>query len=492
MLDNQLLDDVNGVLEDEAEIDFRRTIENRPAGYVDLGFEFTYATKAEEKLRALPIELVKEPVKLAFDFRRDMAFDSGSGSYWVRVSSGWQKASDAQAKRRLKTEYWSPLAKDYSPEPDLDEIFDRQSVAFAGAIAGYSIGRQVIGGQQVLITEGARLITSKQGSFPTISQLLDYMFGKEQLPYVLGWFNVACWALHNRDRRPGQAIALAGSRDSFKSFFQTHLVTPLLGGRMARPYQYMAGATRFNGDLLGAEHLQIEDDNAHTDIASRRLFGEALKQQTVNEEGRFEPKHKQAVVAAPFHRVTISLNDDPDCLMILPPMDSHLADKIMLFKVGNGARPNFDTYSSESRVAFAHRIKSELPAFLHYVMHEFRIPEALKDDRFGVRAWHHPEIVRALEEATPEHYLLELIDSVPSQFFTTTGKKEWTGKAMEMAAILKEKKCSVHEEAAKLLSSHKQPVSYLKKLAEHRTDRVAVKYDTHLKQNVFTIKPPTK
>jgi len=36
---------------------------------------------------------------------------------------------------------------------------------------------------------------------------------------------------------------------------------------------------------------------------------------------------------------------------------------------------------------------SELPAFPHYVEHEFVVPVELRDVRYGIRAFQHPDLV---------------------------------------------------------------------------------------------------
>jgi hypothetical protein len=78
------------------------------------------------------------------------------------------------------------------------------------------------------------------------------------------------------------------------------MISPLLGGRMAKPYQFMSGATPFNGNLFEAEHLMVEDDIASSDIRSRRSFGNYIKQFSANEEVQHHAKGKQAMTLKPF------------------------------------------------------------------------------------------------------------------------------------------------------------------------------------------------
>jgi hypothetical protein len=83
-----------------------------------------------------------------------------------------------------------------------------------------------------------------------------------------------------------------GRTTAGKSLFQ-NLLTLILGGRTAKPYQYMMGATSFNADLFEAEHLAMEDEHASTDIRTRRHFGSQLKNVTVNDSQRCHGKHQK-------------------------------------------------------------------------------------------------------------------------------------------------------------------------------------------------------
>ena len=160
----------------------------------------------------------------------------------------------------------------------------------------------------------------------------------DQLPHVFGWLKVAYESLASGRNRPGQALALAGPPASGKSLAQ-NLFTEILGGRAAKPYRYMSGGTDFNGDLFACEHLMIEDDIGTTDIRSRRNFGTRIKEFTVNQVQSCHPKQRPAISLTPFWRLSISLNEEPENLLILPPFDESLRDKIILLKTNRCPMP---------------------------------------------------------------------------------------------------------------------------------------------------------
>ena len=353
-----------------------------------------------------------EPDALPDSRQLEAYFDHGRQKFWIQNSrGGWIEVGEKAIARVL-------IAADYlnqrqGPEPmsevqqQILRLQTQHDVAYAGPLAGYSCGVTEICGNRILVTSSPRIISAAEGPCDTVLALLENLF-VDQLPYVLGWLKVADEALRVGHRRPGQALALAGPRNSGKSLFQ-NLLTLILGGRAAKPYRYMSGATAFNGELLGAEHLMIEDEFASTDIRSRRHFGARIKEVTVNEVQSCHSKNRQAISMIPFWRLSISLNEEPENLLILPPFDESLADKIMLLKVRKQPMP-MRTNSCEERAAFWKTLQSELPAFL-YFLSRWDLPEGLRCGRFGVQTYHHPELLSAIDSMSPQLRLLELIDA---------------------------------------------------------------------------------
>ena len=66
--------------------------------------------------------------------------------------------------------------------------------------------------------------------------------------------------------------------------------------------------------------------------------------------------------------------------------------------------------SPVERASFWDAILKELPGFIHFLQN-WEIPEELTDSRFGICAYHHPDIVKVVEEMSPERRLLELIEA---------------------------------------------------------------------------------
>ena len=258
-------------------------------------------------------------------------YDHRRQVYWCTdAHSEWIMHNETSVKRILKSLGFL-AATNSIPLSDLDRgvmnIQSTQNVSYAGPLAGYAKGLARINGSNILITTSPRLIQPMAGKWPIIDGLLEGMLNdaiQDQRPYLYGWLKIGIEALRQGKTRPGQALCFAGEADSGKSLVQG-IITELLGGRAAKPYQFMTGGTDFNSDVFEAEHLMLDDESASTEIRARRAFGAQLKQITASRDQRCHAKHRAGVILTPFWRLTISVNDEPENLMVLPPIDSRAA-----------------------------------------------------------------------------------------------------------------------------------------------------------------------
>jgi len=342
-------------------------------------------------------------------------YDIPKKEYLVRNSAGWIPQTEAQFKRRLKSSGISMKAQDgemLSPgDVELLRIQDHESVSYSGALAGYREGLYRQNGLSILVTEGPRLIEPAAGVWPVLEAVFDAVLRDphhDQLAIFYGWLHTAATALRRGDLMPGQALVLAGPARSGKSLIQ-NLITDILGGRSAKPYSFMTGGTQFNSELFKAEHLMIEDEAPSTDFRSRRNLGNFFKQLTVNEDQRLHAKGRDALMLKPFWRVSISLNDEPEDLHVLPPIDSSLEDKLILLRAYRRDLP-MPSSTVEERKLFGDTLRRELSAFLHWLLTDYSIPEDLRFERFGVRHFHHPELLAMLREISNEALLMELME----------------------------------------------------------------------------------
>lgn len=399
----------------------------------------------------------------------EVYYDSEKKTFWVQNSRGeWVDTTESALKRLLRVFGYS---KDRVLDNGLTEVeqalFDiqhNQDVHYAGPLAGFPIGPRDCCGQRILVTRAGTPIQAKEGDHAFLAAFFADLL-KDQVQNFNGWMKAALQSLRaGPPFRPGQLLGLAGPAGCGKSLLQG-LITEVLGGRVAKPYRYMTGETPFNSDLFSAEHLAIEDEAASTDLRIRRFFGSQLKTMIVNEVQSYHRKSKEALPLSPFWRVSLSVNDEPENLMVLPPIDDSLRDKITLLQCHAPPNPIHGDDPGE-RQRFRRRLSDELPGWVAWLM-RWRIPDRMKDARYGVKAFQDPALLWELDNLAPEFRLLSLVDTAA---LWDQGTGYWEGTAATLERALRE--WDKTGEVARLLGFNTACGVYLGRLASKKPDRV--------------------
>lgn len=361
----------------------------------------------------------------------ELYFDAGSnsGSYWLRQGDGrFLRLDGGNTKLHLRAANLPPPPKSALAEFTNTEwamlcAQRERAVDYAGPLAGYRVGLHQLGPFRALVTSEAATVTPKEGDWEFIEVFLGDLLGDAKAMWrLMAWFKVAIESLRDGDFRPGQMVVFCGPAGCGKSLM-LHLIVQALGGRMAKPYQWMTGATAFNGELASSESLVIDDEAASTDIRSRRAFGAALKQLTVGGELHIHAKGRQALSLRTFRRLALATNDEPENLSILPPMDSSISDKAMLFQCHRAE-------VGDDRDAIRKKLTAALPGFLHACC-KLKIPagkNSLRDSRFGVQAWHDGPLMDSLASLSPEYRLGRLIEDT----LFAKAQEPWKGTADQL------------------------------------------------------------
>jgi hypothetical protein len=322
-------------------------------------------------------------------------------------------------------------------------------------------------GKRVLVTSDPVIIEAKEGQFPMIESIVSQLFNGgeiDQRPYVYGWLKMGRKAVLEAFPMPGQALVLAGPRNAGKNLFQD-IITETLGGRAEKPYRYMVGKSEFNGDLFGAEHLCIADEVPFYDMPSRRVFGSKIKDMCVNSLQSCHGKHKEALTLYPIWRLSISVNDEAENLVMLPPLEESIEDKIMLLKVDQAIMP-MKSDSPRCRVEFWDGIRAEIPSFAKFI-EEYVVPEELQESRFGIKAFQHPELVEILKEMTHETRLMALMEII-----VIPDNGSWKGTLEELETALLEDS-TYKRQIEKLLYYPTALLTYIRRLQKSMPERVS-------------------
>ncbi len=412
------------------------------------------------------------------------------GLYWLNASSSYfMRREDsgrvrflemgaAEIRRKLRVRGYRSR-----PDPDsgeqiapLDRLLDgateTHAIDFAVNIGGTRAGVYDLPGGRVLVRESPRLIEPKAGDCSTIEAFLAALLGSDGTILFCGWSKIAYEALRAGERRPGQALIIVGPPDCGKSRIQHQLITPILAGRSADPKSFFFGRTDFNCELVGAEHLLIEEIPSSSRHEERQFFGERIKEIVANDTARLHKKNRDACTVSPFWRLSVTLNDNPEKLRCLPPLTDDLAEKIIMLE----AKPAPDFWqqfasATDPRKAFREAIERELPAFAHALI-ALQIPEKFKGRRYGVASYIPEEIAQTLFEGEPEHHLLLLIDK--ADIFEDG--EPWQGDAEDLKQTLCREASPVRASAVRLLGAY--PTACGQYLA-----RLAVKFPARIRKH---------
>src|ERR1044071_2179644 len=400
----------------------------------------------------------------------DVFYEHLADVYWTLSDRGdYIKMTATSVRRLIKSRGFRPTTGDDEVVSPLDRailhVQRHNDVVYAGPVAGWMKGDKSLLSKRILVTESPTLIEPKSGEWPCLEKFLATLLGggePDQLPFFYGWAKTAVEALQSGVHCPGQVLVLGGPTGFGKSLLQ-NLLTEMLGGQVARPFQYMTGATPFNGELFDAVHQMIEDEVSSRDMRGRRHFGTMVKNMIVNEVQRCHMKYVQALSLRPLWRVTVSLNDKPEDILVLPPLDESLEDKFILFKVSKGVRPDLP------REQVWRRLVGELPQFIKF-LNDWEIPTAIRCERYGVTHYHQPELLAALSELAPEPRLLSLIDAV---LFSTPADRldSWEGLAIDLERRLLDSNLAA--EARALFGFTNACATFLGRLERSHPNRVS-------------------
>lgn len=402
----------------------------------------------------------------------EMYFSQSNNALWARNKQGcFQAYSERAINIMLRRAGYSDLLK-YADttsylEAEFLRICEEQSVSFAGPLGGFNAGLTEYNGHRILVSNSPTILEAKKGDCSLLKDLIGQLLLDEGL-YFYGWIK------HARDSLKaglpwgcGQLLVLAGPEGCGKSVLQS-LITTMLGGRASSPYKYMTGSTEFNGEIYSAEHGLIGDQNHKTTKGSRRAFGAAIKELTVNPEQWVHGKHKTGCTLSAFLRLSMSVNDDPYALQALPEMESNVRNKLMVLQCNPTVMP-FPSPQYPTMHAYSLALKKCIPALLHEV-EEWQIPEEMRSVRYGIRSYHSPSVMMKLASLSDEWKFWQFVEMY---LFSGKLQTEWNGFAIDLEKILREEVKG--ESLSALLHYPGACGQYLTSLADKLPDRIIVK-----------------
>ena len=334
----------------------------------------------------------------------------------------------------------------------LAHVSTTKRVDYAGPVAGRKAGIREFNGTKILVTQNPKLVTPERGDWSSLREIFERMFGADQIDYYYSWQKRVLKGVLSGNSISIHFFAMCGPVNSGKTWLQEAVISEMLGG-YASPNQYMSEGTPFNADLFRTPHQMLSDAKGSSSFEKRRVFGSFVKDIVANTGHRCHGKGEKAIELDPIWVATCSCNTSPiERLRILPPLDDDIRDKMIITLINPGRMP-IDTAEPEGREEFRVWTAQQLPAFAWWLLNEYTIPADIALlDRFGIKAYCHPEIEKHLLELSPD---ARVRDYIHDTLFTRGQNQVWRGTAEELGKKLNT------EEGRKLLRSIKGRLAHV-------------------------------
>ncbi len=386
---------------------------------------FQLRRKVVEKTVSKEVSKMREAFKRSHVPREESEgsriFFDGKG-YWRREGDGnYHRLTREDVELDLKQRRFTPWPNEgeiTSPlENELFRIQKENRVDYAGTLCGRPVGLYDENGYGILVTKGPDFNEGASGDPSFLIEFFSNLLGKGandphwdiQFKTFAQWLRRFRCAMRNpHDHLPGQMLGLVGPKDVGKTLGQD-IISRCLGGRSADPSLWLQGKSTFNGEMWCAEHLILSDANLEDDPRHKQLFRDKLKEIVANSTYPLHRKGKDVINARPIWRITLSANDDPDSGFILPALDDNNADKIIYLKVYPPPVP-FPTGSEFEYPAFYKKLVDAVPAFVKFI-DEAECPDELRKGRFGIREFHHPDILELINAHNPNTEFAEHLET---------------------------------------------------------------------------------
>ncbi len=343
--------------------------------------------------------------------------------YYRKLGKVWTGIQKDDARMQLRCLGVSDIKRKGQMVADLDQVLNHiqlhRRVYAAAPIPFHTEDIFILHGSKKILNTNAHVVmqpaeTGEPSQFPWIFDFINNAF-EEGIPGVsardhfLGWL---WWfydsALHERIE-PGQILVLVGPTGIGKSFINQHLIGAIVGGSYDA-VDILMKSSSFNKGAGEVGHWRLDDVRTDGSYAEKRAFTQNLKRHAASPSLLYQPKFCDALELPYQGRVCCTLNPDAESLSLLPAMEPSVQDKIMLQLLSSTYKPKFRSKGDNEAM-----VKAELPYFLRWLLDLGASGglDHVKDEnnpRFGIKNYHHPDLIEKSHAETPEYAVQELLE----------------------------------------------------------------------------------
>lgn len=227
------------------------------------------------------------------------------------------------------------------------------------------------------------------------------------IEYIYAELQRAYRAIRKGTPTSGHAIIISGANGKGKSFLTTKLLKHIFGSATDAG-KFLVEGLGFNKEMGQSFIWYVDDNRSAATLSGHRVFTETLKKHVATPEVRWEAKYIDSTQLPFYGRVWLTCNEDPESVTMIPDLDMTIRDKVSLFRIDPDRGVKFLPNEEMDNI-----LKRETPYFLRWLLDDYRAPEEITEDatpRYGIREYHHPDLLASARENSPLHRLAEIID----------------------------------------------------------------------------------
>jgi hypothetical protein len=400
---------------------------NKPEGDETGPKEDTGAPK-EDKTSETPAKVVEKD-----DFS-DIYYDGKA--YFMRSADGiWRYEMAGMLHSALKVRGYADSApKGRATQMDIAKgvIREHRRVDGAGPRLYSQYETWTEGGKRFLNTACVKLMPAAESAgawgerFPRYAAILDNTFADPTYKEVfLAWFKRFYESAGAGDLALGQALALVGPVQCFKSFIIEQILRPAMGGYADLSSIVSGESNGFNSELYHSPLAVIDDSKASESEAQLNRYSSAIKKLAAHGRHKYHEKFVTPILVEWKGRVIIAANDDAVSIQSVPALDISNEDKLIVLAMR--------TWEDNPGPAALTDVVEELPHLLAWIR-EWTVPARYIDagSRYGIRSVIAAEIRDKIEASARYAELQDTINAWWRRRPIEDRETAWEGTAVEL------------------------------------------------------------
>ena len=271
-------------------------------------------------------------------------------------------------------------------------------------------------------------VTWGQG-FPFIADWIDnFFYSPFQKVLWISWLHHFYKNSFDGTPRAGQCMFVAGGSNKGKTLMNHRLLGGMMGGH-SDIASYVTGDDNFNENLFEVGLGTVDDQLASSDRRSHLRYTALLKKLVANNVLSMRAMFKGSVDIDWCGRLSVTMNEDPESMRMLPDLDINNRDKVVILRCS----PQPINFLADVE----RTIQQELTYFCRYI-YDFCIPkECAGSPRFGVKSYIDPHLRGESDYSSVTYATVEMLDEWRESYFTAfPDKTEWYGSITKLVSEL--------------------------------------------------------